>query len=1143
MNILRYYFFVAILLVWLPLPLMAPVPDTVQFTVIFDYDKDPVHGTQNVVVRLYNSGKEVYKESVSNVPFNLGAGLVVIGGEGTNLLNSYFDDDTPEDPFVMEVEFSVKQHHIRFPFSSVPYTIRAKESNKARRLDGEHIMKFLEPEQRVGINNENPEVTLDINGGLRIDRQDGTADGTLHWELTDSRGQFYVYVDGGTKKELTYVISAEYFSKWEWDSLLENYLISNRSVGIGHQGMAGFSLVVSPNMKVSGGVEIGGDLYLDRFLKLKTDNLGFDTNGDLSVKSIELNSFNKWDANGDFSFSGQLFGLAHATDLTNLQHFYSAVFKTKHFSMGGPIISSNHLDVSDLSNDYIKDGSLAKEDLKDLDDITANAIAFSSITSKNIIDHSIQNHHVIRTVFSSSNAHIFNSNIISSNAIHGEHIKDGSLTATLLRNQTVLSEHVVTHSINSIHIQEYSLTADHVSPNSIPYSAIKVFSKEQGGTGKIALDSDGILFINSNQEYISSPNMLKLKHDRLMIGGGLNAPEAKVHLVGNSPQLEVYAKDDEVSNVSFLSPQSTWNMSVNAGGDFVLSENNNDFFLISGPSNSICGVGCIGIGVSNPKEQLVVSGGILLMSEGDVNSLPGTMGYGNSIILRYKNKAPSVLSMSSLKYRMYASVYSEDVDRSSVIFTDTSDLFGDHLFVNGVVDSIVHGQSLYSDHVVGSQLYGVDSKAVFYEQSYGALDQSGAMFVTHSDVHASQSQVGLVSDSQLDVHRSSVVFVQESSLNAMGAQIQYAHKLQGHLEHSNVGFSSRMQVDVQDSVVQHVNDASIIGKQTFLSDIDNATVRANGSRIEYMSNVLINVNDSWVQHVSDSTIMGKDIMVMGGSGHRISGAQHVSLNGDHHDLSGMGSVAIGDHLQSKHDNTVLLNASSQGLKSDHHGQIKLQADGNVVLQFSPDMAVSMVDSMGGWAHVSDKNIKTVLANVSRVSILNKMRQLPIQYWAYKTQFNVRHLGPTAQDFSRLFKYGNSDKVIHSIDSDGVLLASVQALHQQFNDMLTDLDTHSDQYDLDVSRSYVYEVALTDMSGRIAALDLKLKQYTHVMGQLSEDYGAQRHLMAYLVRQMQYYEIGMFLEDVFHPILLFVLLCFSVVFGGLIYVIYRWGARR
>jgi hypothetical protein len=36
----------------------------------------------------------------------------------------------------------------------------------------------------------------------------------------------------------------------------------------------------------------------------------------------------------------------------------------------------------------------------------------------------------------------------------------------------------------------------------------------------------------------------------------------------------------------------------------------------------------------------------------------------------------------------------------------------------------------------------------------------------------------------------------------------------------------------------------------------------------------------------------------------------------------------------------------------------------------------------------------------------------------------------AQDFARAFGLGDSDRRIHTVDADGVLMASVQALHER-----------------------------------------------------------------------------------------------------------------
>jgi hypothetical protein len=55
--------------------------------------------------------------------------------------------------------------------------------------------------------------------------------------------------------------------------------------------------------------------------------------------------------------------------------------------------------------------------------------------------------------------------------------------------------------------------------------------------------------------------------------------------------------------------------------------------------------------------------------------------------------------------------------------------------------------------------------------------------------------------------------------------------------------------------------------------------------------------------------------------------------------------------------------------------------------------------------------------------------MPIQSWSYKTETDVRHIGPTAQDFHAAFKLGASDTDIALLDAAGVSLAGVQQLNR------------------------------------------------------------------------------------------------------------------
>ena len=127
---------------------------------------------------------------------------------------------------------------------------------------------------------------------------------------------------------------------------------------------------------------------------------------------------------------------------------------------------------------------------------------------------------------------------------------------------------------------------------------------------------------------------------------------------------------------------------------------------------------------------------------------------------------------------------------------------------------------------------------------------------------------------------------------------------------------------------------------------------------------------------------------------------------------------------------MLINASNQALYSDRDGQVKIQAEGGVHIEFSPTFSISIDDMSGGWASISDERLKTDIVPVQYLSFLDKFKQLPIHYWVYKAQPLVQHIGPTAQDFKRIFDYGDSSTSIHSVDSDGVLLAAIKGVSQK-----------------------------------------------------------------------------------------------------------------
>ncbi|MDN9012177.1 tail fiber domain-containing protein [Brevibacillus laterosporus] len=81
---------------------------------------------------------------------------------------------------------------------------------------------------------------------------------------------------------------------------------------------------------------------------------------------------------------------------------------------------------------------------------------------------------------------------------------------------------------------------------------------------------------------------------------------------------------------------------------------------------------------------------------------------------------------------------------------------------------------------------------------------------------------------------------------------------------------------------------------------------------------------------------------------------------------------------------------------------------------------------------SDKNTKENFSSVNTLEILDNLASMPIQSWNYKEDSSSkRHIGPTAQDFHAAFGLnGDDNRLISSIDLQGVALAAIQGLNEK-----------------------------------------------------------------------------------------------------------------
>ena len=112
------------------------------------------------------------------------------------------------------------------------------------------------------------------------------------------------------------------------------------------------------------------------------------------------------------------------------------------------------------------------------------------------------------------------------------------------------------------------------------------------------------------------------------------------------------------------------------------------------------------------------------------------------------------------------------------------------------------------------------------------------------------------------------------------------------------------------------------------------------------------------------------------------------------------------------------------------------------LYFSAGGVYSAYMSTGGvWSAMSDKNKKENFVPLNSQEILEKIGELPIVQWNYKSESaGIRHIGPFAQDFYQAFHLnGDNDKMISTIDPSGVALVGIQGLLERSKEQQQQID--------------------------------------------------------------------------------------------------------
>lgn len=156
--------------------------------------------------------------------------------------------------------------------------------------------------------------------------------------------------------------------------------------------------------------------------------------------------------------------------------------------------------------------------------------------------------------------------------------------------------------------------------------------------------------------------------------------------------------------------------------------------------------------------------------------------------------------------------------------------------------------------------------------------------------------------------------------------------------------------------------------------------------------------------------------------------------------SGNFSLALGKNARAKNQGAIVISDASAGFSSDSaystaNNQLTMRFAGGARVFTNQGMTSGVEISAGGgsWSAVSDRRKKENFEVLNTENILQKVAQLPLTSWNYKSQpATTRHMGPMAQDFYAAFGLDGigNDTTINSSDIDGVNMAAIQALEKR-----------------------------------------------------------------------------------------------------------------
>jgi len=188
---------------------------------------------------------------------------------------------------------------------------------------------------------------------------------------------------------------------------------------------------------------------------------------------------------------------------------------------------------------------------------------------------------------------------------------------------------------------------------------------------------------------------------------------------------------------------------------------------------------------------------------------------------------------------------------------------------------------------------------------------------------------------------------------------------------------------------------------------------------------------------------GSHAAVLGGANNFAQATFAVVAGGFSNVAGGRTSFVAGNNGRTDHAGTfVWADSQAPEVSSTGTDQFIVRAQGGIWLGSSSTVSITagrLIDTdtgahltVGGtWTNASDAALKENFAPIDGAAVLDAVARLRLASWNYKAEGeDVRHVGPTAQDFRAAFGLGADDRSITTVDTAGVALAAIQELERR-----------------------------------------------------------------------------------------------------------------